>query len=94
MVSFLESQGETPSLPLKTALQIALRTWAVSLMPAQPENGEVINPALSELDRLLKERLSQLTPEVALLDQTIPGTSKYRALSEVEIQSLIREWLH
>lgn len=93
MVSFLPSQGETRSLPLKTALQIALRTWAVSLLPAQSENGDEIPPSVSELDRLLKEKLSQLTPEVALLDQTLPGTSKYKALSEGEIHTLIREWL-
>jgi len=94
MEKFLQASGETSSLPLKSALQIALRTWSVSLLPSHSEtNGDEL-PEISELDSLLKVRLDKLTPEVALLDKTISGTSKFKALHLEEIISSIKEWLH
>jgi proteasome alpha subunit len=93
MEEFLRARGETSSLPLKTVLQIALRAWALSLLPAQSlSQGEPL-PEVSRLDTLLKEKPVRLNMEVALLDKTIPGTSKYRSLSREEILSLTQEWL-
>ncbi|MBI1824612.1 MAG: hypothetical protein HY200_10735 [Nitrospirae bacterium] len=93
MIAYLRSQEETRTLSLKPVLQIALRTWAVSLHPVPPEGAEDVLPVSSEIDRLLKEKLDHFTPEIALLDKTIPGTSKFKALLQDEIQPRIREWL-
>lgn len=93
MEAFLQSQGETGPLPLKTVLQTALRTWALSLLPSQSlSQGEAL-PEAARLDTLLKERPVQLNMEIALLDKNIPGTSKYRTLSREEILFLTQEWL-
>lgn len=93
MEKFLKSEGETAALPPKAALQTALRTWAISVLPSQKETNDQKLPELSELDSLLKESMANLTPEVALLDRTISGTSKFRALHQDEILLLIKDWL-
>lgn len=93
MAEFLKARGDTGASPLKTALQIALRTWALSLVPSQSlAQGEPL-PEARQLDTLLKERPVHLSMEVALLDRTLPGSSKYRALSREEISSVTQDWL-
>lgn len=92
MAAFLNAAGETDSLSLKEALQIALRTWAVSQLPADPEGEKEAGPPPTpkELDPLLKRSLESRTLEAALLDRTQPGSSKYRTLSHDEIEQALR----
>ncbi len=94
MEKFIRSKGETASLPLNQALPIALRGWALSLVPPSDfdAKGETL-PQEPLLDSLLKEKLSKLTLEVSLLDKTLPGTAKYRTLPRKELQPLLDEWL-
>lgn len=94
MEKFLVEQGTTASLPLTQAVQIALRTWAISLIPSsRSETKEEELPKKSFIDSLLKEKLPKLTLEVAVLDKSQPGTSKYRSLSKKENQSFLKEWI-
>ncbi|MHB8483838.1 MAG: proteasome subunit alpha [Nitrospiria bacterium] len=94
MEKFLETQGATASLPLNQAVQIALRAWAISLIPpSSSETRSEERPEISLLDALLKEKLGKSTVEIVLLDKQQPGTSKYRALSKRENESFLREWI-
>ena len=95
MAAFLNAAGETHSLSLKEALQIALRTWAVSQLPAdlEAEKEAGAPPTPKELDPLLKRSLESHTLEAALLDRTQPGSSKYRPLSHNEIEQALKGWL-
>ncbi|HLG22277.1 MAG TPA: hypothetical protein VI382_05630 [Candidatus Manganitrophaceae bacterium] len=90
MEAFLNAAGETGALSLSDAVQLALRTWAVSKLPSDTENEP---PAPGQLDLLLKKSLQEGTVEIVLLDRTLPGSSKYRALSKGEIQAFIKVWL-
>ena len=91
---FLTAQGTTASLPLNQVIQTALRAWALSsaYSPDSERKGDSL-PETSALDALLKEKLKKLTVEIALLDRLQPGTSKYRALSQKEIQIFLNEWM-
>lgn len=95
MAAFLNAAGETHSRSLKEALQIALRTWAVSQLPAdlEAEKKAAASPTPKELDPLLKRSLESHTLEAALLDRTQPGSSKYRTLSHDEIEQALKGWL-
>lgn len=95
MAAFLNAAGETHSVSLKEALQIALRTWAVSQLPAdlEAEKEAGAPPTPKELDPLLKRSLESHTLEAALLDRTQPGSSKYRTLSHDEIEQALKGWL-
>lgn len=95
MGAFFNAAGETHALPLKEALRIALRTWSVSQLPtdleAEKQAGTLPTP--EELDPLLKRSLESHTLEAALLDRTQPGSSKYRTLSQEEIDQALKGWL-
>ncbi len=93
MTAFLNTAGETHAFPLKKALQIALRTWALSQLPADLEAEKQAPPTAQELDPLLKRSLESHTLEAALLDRTQPGSSKYRILSHEEIEQALKGWL-
>ncbi len=94
MEKFLNQQGTTASLPLTQAVQIALRTWALSLISSsRSEAKEEELPQKDFIDSLLKEKLPKLALEVAVLDRSQPGTSKFRSLSKKENQSLLKEWI-
>jgi proteasome alpha subunit len=95
MERFLSGAGDTASLSFKDALQIALRTWAVSEYQDDPniEKNEEVLPAADRLDPLLKKDLQERVIEVALLDRTQLGTSKYRMAADEEIQASLKGWL-
>ncbi len=95
MKTFRDAAGETDSWGFKETLQLALRTWAISQLPtdleAEKEGGAPPTP--KELDPLLKRSLESHTIEVALLDRTQPGSSKYRTPSQEEIEKALKGWL-
>lgn len=95
MNGFLKAAGETHPLSFKEALQIALRTWAVSQLPTdlEAEKKAGAPPTPEELDPILKRSLESHTIEVALLDRTQPGSSKYRIPSQEEIEKALKGWL-
>ena len=100
MEAFLKTAGETTALSLKEAVQIALRAWAVSQLPPPsegqdqapdgPESAPTDILTIRQLTPLLKKRLEERTVEVAVLDRTQPGNSKYRALSKEEIHLMMK----
>lgn len=95
MKAFLSAAGETQSWTFKEALQLALRTWAISQLPtdleAEKQAGTL--PAPETLDPLLKRSLESHTLEIALLDRTQLGSSKYRSPSQEEIEKSLKGWL-
>jgi proteasome alpha subunit len=94
METFLSQAGSTDSLSIKEALQIALRTWAVSEYTVEEdETKDASLPTVDQLDSLLKKNLEGGQIEVALLDRTQPGSSKYRPGREEEIQNSLKGWL-
>lgn len=95
MKRVLNAAGETHALPFAKTLQIALRAWAVSQLPTdlEAEKEAGVPPTAEELDPLLKRTLESHTLEVALLDRTQPGSSKYRIPSSEEIEKSLKGWL-
>lgn len=92
MEAYFKEVGDTRAFSLKEALKAALRTWAVSQWTA-PETEKESAPKPNQLDLLLKKSLEDRTVDAVLLDRTLPGSSKYRALSKEEIQTLTHGWL-
>jgi hypothetical protein len=95
MEAFLNGAGETASLSAKESLRVALRTWAVSEFTAAPteEKKEALPPTDDQLDQLLKKGMEGRVVEVALLDRTQPGSSKYRMVPEEEVRASLKGWL-
>ncbi len=99
MEAFLVKTGDTSSLSWGEALKVALRAWAICQLPLSPEPEKPAEkkfeslPTNKEIDAVLKTSLQDRTIEVALLDRTQPGSSKYRALSQEEIQTVLKGWL-
>lgn len=95
MEEFLGRAGATASLPFGEALQVALRTWAVSgyTAPSEAETNEGAAPTATELDPILKKSLGGGLVEAVLLDRNQPGSSKYRTATEQEINASLEGWL-
>jgi len=95
METFLNKAGATDTLAVKEALRIALRAWAVSEFSAGAEGAqkEELTPTDDQLDPLLKKTIEGKVVEVALLDRTQSGSSKYRMVADEEIRALLKGWL-
>lgn len=95
MEAFLNTVGDTSATSFSEALRTSLRTWAISQLEtdleAEKQAGAVPTP--EALDPLLKRSLESHTIEVALLDRTEPGSSKYRTPSRDEIEQALKGWL-
>jgi hypothetical protein len=95
MEKVLEREEGIGSLSRSEAVKLALRTWAVSQIPP-PSGPEAKDPGpatAKELDGLLKQSLETRTVEVALLDGSQPGSSKYRNLESGEVKGILKGWL-
>lgn len=95
MGAFLESQVRGPIDSLQSAFGLALKTWAIGSFLCQPtesndhlENGDQeaepdspdqVPDQESLLDHI-RQTLSDKSVEGAVLDRTLPGSSKYRSL--------------
>lgn len=95
METFLNGAGATDTLSAKEALKVALRTWAVSEFSTGSEGTrkEESAPTDDQLDSFLKKTIEEKVIEAALLDRTQPGSSKYRMVTEEEIEASLRGWL-
>lgn len=95
MERFLSAAGDGGAASFPEALQTALRTWAISQLETDPEAEKQATavPSPEALDALLRQSLESHAIEVALLDRTEPGSSKYRSPSRDEIEQALRGWL-
>jgi proteasome alpha subunit len=94
MEQFLRSGLASGPPDLQSALQLAMRAWALSLPGSAPDSEDQGLPGPERLDQLLRELSGLRKPEVALLDRALPGASKYRSLDENAIRDLTRGWLN
>jgi proteasome alpha subunit len=95
MEAFLGDLGDTDAFSFGEALRAALRTWAVSeyAAPSDDERNKESPPTIDQLDALLRKGIEGRQIEVALLDRTQPGSSKYRTASAQEIETSLKGWL-
>jgi proteasome alpha subunit len=104
MAQYLHQTPDLASLPLPTAVQAALRAWAVGVITQRssaqkeeaPKSGnEISYPTQTEIDALLRETCSSKNLEIALLEERQPGSSKYkyRVPGPQEIAPILKPWL-
>lgn len=104
MLAFLRAQSHGPIDSLQSALGLAVKTWALGSLlhlPAesrdhqdeedQPASGAVglHDPGEKALFDHIRLALSEKTLECALLDRTLPGSSKYRNLPPDQTKQLL-----
>jgi proteasome alpha subunit len=78
--------GPGPKASLEDALDTALGAWVRGhLPPAEEGEGRDDNSAARDF---LKESLSAVKLEAAVLDRTLPTTSKFRLLTAAELEPL------
>jgi proteasome alpha subunit len=92
MLARLDADGTWADAPLAAALPAALRAWAVGDL-AQSAEFAAPTPDDARLTEHLKACCADRRIEVAILDRTLPGTSKYRVISPVEISQILVPWL-
>jgi proteasome alpha subunit len=92
MLARLDAAGPWDDAPLSQALPAALRAWAVGDLA---ESADFAAPAPDDarLAEHLKACCGDRRIEVAVLDRTLPGSSKYRALLPVEVSEILVPWL-
>lgn len=98
MVAYVRREASAV-LSLEQAFGIALRTWSLGdrLQRKAAENSSEGSPAAGKpedteaasLYAHLRERVAEKTVECALLDRSLSGSSKYRALAADEIGRLL-----
>ncbi len=94
MEAYFQTIKKKPVPTFEKTLQVALRTWTVSIVPPQANEKETGSlPDNDELDRLLKKHLKDHQIELALLDQAQAGSAKYRIPSQEEIKTGLKGWL-
>ena len=85
-------------LTLRKALDASLLSWAagrwVDQLKEMPEEMAELDRAAEEanLSDLLKEELKTLDVEAAVFDRTLPGKSKYRQLTEKELEPALKAY--
>jgi proteasome alpha subunit len=92
MLARMDKDGPWDDAPLSKALPAALRAWAAGDLA---QSADVAAPAPD--DGRLAEHLTACCAdrriEVAVLDRTLPGASKYRPLSPGEVSQILVPWL-
>ncbi|MFZ5875604.1 MAG: proteasome subunit alpha [Nitrospirota bacterium] len=92
MLARLDAAGPWDDAPLSRALPAALRAWAVGDL-AQSADFAAPAPDDARLTEHLKTCCADRRIEVALLDRTVAGSSKYRPLSPGEVSQILVPWL-
>jgi proteasome alpha subunit len=92
MLARMDAAGPWDDAPLSTALPAALRAWAAGDL-AQSAESDAPAPDDARLTDHLKACCADRKIEVAVLDRTLPGGSKYRALLPVEMAEIVVPWL-
>lgn len=91
MLARIDAAGSRAQESLTEALPAALRAWAAGdLAQAAPESPA---PDDAKLTQHLQACCADRRVEVAVLDRTASGASKYRRLSAEEISSILVPWL-
>ncbi len=91
IVAHLDASGRWEDASLAAALPAALRGWAVGdLLQANPEAPV---PDDGRLTQHLQACCADRRIEVAVLDRSAPGASKYRGLTAAETSELLVPWL-
>lgn len=89
MQDYLTTEQSDTGCDLSEAIQLALRTWAVGRELSQrfeeaEDNTEVTDEQIGEI---LNTELEEGEIEVGILDNTLPVDTKFRILSQDEIQA-------
>ncbi len=82
--------GAGPEASLEDALDCALDAWARGHLPPA-EEGEA-SPDDDAVRVFLNESLSSVKLEVAVLDRTLPTTSKFRLLTAAELEPVLARY--
>ena len=88
MQDYLAGTETNTDRDLSAALQLALKTWAVGKVLSQrfeesENNTEVTD---EQIDEIIKTELEDGKIEVGILDNTLPADTKFRILSQDELQ--------
>ncbi len=103
MLSYLKNHVTPAISTLQTVLDVAVRAWTVGSLsqnhdnenpePSSAEHADTETPPDSFSDEQILEHLktvlTEKTLECAVLERHVPGSSKYRALGQHELQSLL-----
>ncbi len=89
-----------PDTPLRDAVPMALRAWAVGvLLSSRHAHGNEEEPPAADADisddqvlQEIRRRLSSGSVEVGLLDRRTRRESKFRLLSAAEIQDIVKDF--
>ena len=89
MQNYLAAEQNGTGHDLADALQLALKTWAVGRELSQrfeeaEDNTEVTD---EQIDEIIKTELEDGEIEVGVLDSTLPADTKFRLLTQDEIQA-------
>ncbi len=91
IIARVDAAGPWQEASLTQALPAALRAWAAGdLMQTAPETSA---PDDARLTQHLQTCSADRRIEVAVLDRSAPGASKYRRLTPNEVSELIVPWL-
>ncbi len=90
MQDYLTNEQSDTEIDLATAIQLALKTWAVGRELSQrfeeaEDNTDVTD---EQIDEIIKSELDEGEIEVGILDNSLSGDTKFRILSQDEIQDL------
>jgi proteasome alpha subunit len=103
MTDYLKKTKNLSSLPRDAAIQLALKAWAVGFSSQnkfaeereqEEKKGKASLPSSSERDVIIKKALQTLKPEIAVLEEGHPGSSKFRTLGPKEMESILTQWVH
>jgi len=103
MTDYLQQTKSLSSLPRDSAIQVALKAWAVGFSSQkilneekgqEEKKGEDPFPSLSEMDATITEAIQTHKPEIAILEEGQTGSSKFRPLSPKEMEPALSQWVH
>jgi proteasome alpha subunit len=103
MTEYVKKASTLASASLDQALDVAVRAWAVGSLAQRAEENEeksdesdlkknatgTHEPDAASIHAHMRETMATKTIECAVLDRTIPGSSKYRALKSDELATLL-----
>ena len=89
VVRFLEQQSEEP-LDLRHAARVVILAWALARTLTESEETEE-KPDQDALWEIVREKRKTRHLDVAVLTNSVPGSSKFRRLSTEEVEAFLDE---
>ncbi len=88
MQNYLNAAQSDTECDLTDALQLALKTWAVGKGLSQRSEDAEDNTEVTDeqIDEIIKTELENGEIEAGILDNSLPGDTKFRILTQDEIQ--------